>query len=125
MLHPLIRLFASRPQLLAEHVAAYADLFAEEFASATALMRQRWALQLVGGACLAVAATLAGVAVMLLAALPTVAWPWALALVPAVPGALGVWIILRGRTARTEARFAGLRRQLAADAELMRSTGES
>ncbi|MBW6494112.1 MAG: hypothetical protein K0B16_06085 [Burkholderiaceae bacterium] len=125
MLHPLIRLFASRPQLLVEHLSAYAELFAEEFASASALMKQRWTLQLVGGACLAVAATLAGVAVMLLVALPTVALPWALALVPAVPGALGLWIILRAGAARADAQFAGLRRQLAADAALMRSAGES
>lgn len=125
MLHPLVRLIASRPELLAEHLSAYSDLFAQELASASALTTRRLALQLVGGACLAVAAMLAGVAVLLWVSLPTLAVPWALALVPAVPGALGVWIVFIGDTAGTESSFAGLRRQLAADAALMRSAGES
>lgn len=125
MLHPLVRLVASRPELLGEHVSAYADLFAQELASASALMMRRLTLRLAGGACLAVAAVLAGVAVLLWASLPTLALPWALALVPAVPAALGLWIIMVGEAAGTQALFAGLRRQLEADAALMRSAGES
>lgn len=125
MLHPLIRLVASRPELLAEHLSAYADLFAQELTSASTQTKRRLAHQLAGGACLAVAAILAGVAVLLWASLPTLAVPWALVLVPAVPGALGLAIILIGDTAGTEGSFAGLRRQLAADAALMRSAGES
>ena len=124
MLHPLVHLIASRPELLAEHVSAYADLFAQELASASALTKRRLALQFAAGACLAVAAILAGVAVLLWASLPTLALPWVLALVPTVPGVIGLWIILVGDTAGTQAPFAGLRRQLAADAALMRSAGK-
>ena len=126
MVHPLLRLAAARPQLLAEHAAAYGDLVAEEFARSAGALKQRLALQVIAVAGLVVAAVLSGVAAMLWAALPSGSLnaPWMLALAPALPAALAAWALLRGSAAGPAESFAGVRRQLAADAALLRSVGE-
>jgi hypothetical protein len=51
--------------LVAEHAAAYAGLLSEELAARSAQLKQRPALQQAGIACLLVASTLAGVALLL------------------------------------------------------------
>ena len=127
MVHPLFRLAAARPQLLAEHVSAYTDLLAEELTSSAALWKRRLALQAIGGLCLAIAAVLAGVAVMLWAALPqgTLPLPWLLVLTPAVPAAVAWWALtMVGTVARGE-WLSAFRQQLAADAAMLNGVAES
>lgn len=86
-MHILLKLLLARPQLLADHAQAYAELMAAEFGDASAALMRRL---IVGGAgllCLLVAAILAGVA-LLLCAVTTDAQmqaPWALIVVPLVP----------------------------------------
>lgn len=70
MLHPLLHLIASRPQLLADHAAAYAELVAAEFGAETSALKRQALLGALGIGGLGVAAVLAGVAVMLWAVLP-------------------------------------------------------
>ena len=124
MIHPLFRLAASQPLLLAEHAAAYASLLSEEVAVTSARLQQRVAFQLAGAACLMVAATLAGVAVLLWAALAEsgIRLPWLLGATPALPALLGAWLLRRGQARQTSDPFGTLRRQLAEDAALLRST---
>ncbi len=64
-------------------------------ADAGARAQARGALMLVGVLCLATAGVLCGVALMLWAALPegSVARPWLLVITPAVPTAIGLWVI--------------------------------
>ena len=47
-MHPLVRLAASRPQMLAEHAAAYVELFAEEATTAATHVKRQVSLQLIG-----------------------------------------------------------------------------
>jgi hypothetical protein len=124
MIHPLFRLAASQPLLLAEHAAAYASLLSEEVAVTSARLQQRVAFQLAGAACLMVAATLAGVALLLWAALAEsgIRLPWLLGATPALPALLGAWLLRRGQDRQTTDPFGTLRRQLAEDAALLRST---
>ena len=125
MVHPLVRLAASRPQMLAEHAAAYVELFAEEVASSAVQVKRQVSLQLVGVGCVAVGVVLGGVAVMLWASLPTLNSPWVLVVTPLLPVLLGA-IAWRTAAARaTRDPFAPLQRQLTADAAMLRSAGES
>jgi uncharacterized membrane protein YqjE len=124
MLHPVFRLAAAQPQLLAEHAAGYAELLVEEITFSGQHLKQRLALQMVGLVCLGIALVLAGVALLLWAALPaqTLRLPWLLIatpLAPALPGVLALW---RASTLRVPPAFTALRAQLAADAELLRGS---
>lgn len=123
MIHPVFRLAASQPLLLAEHAAAYAGLVSEELASQSARLQRRVALQLAGGAGLLVAAVLAGVALLLWASLPDAGFraPWLLLLTPALPAALGGWALWLARERESREPFASLRWQLAQDAALLRT----
>jgi uncharacterized membrane protein YqjE len=123
MIHPVFRLAASQPLLLAEHAAAYAALVSEELGARSDVLKKRLALQLAGLAGLLVAAVLAGVALMLWASLPDAGFraPWLLVVVPALPGALGAWALWRAQKRESSEPFAKLRLQLAQDAALLRA----
>ena len=86
-MHILLKLFLARPQLVADHAQAYAELMAAEFGEASAALVRRL---IVGGAgllCLLVAAILAGTSLLLCAVTTTAQRqaPWALIVVPLVP----------------------------------------
>ena len=127
MVHPLFRLITTRPQLLAEHVSAYTDLLAEELTSTAGLLKRRLMLQFVALAAAAVGVVLAGVALMLWAALPegSLRQPWLLLLVPALPLAIAVWASATGGAMPTSDLLVTFRRQLAADTAMLRQAGES
>jgi hypothetical protein len=122
MIHPVFRLVASQPLLLAEHAAAYASLLGEELALGSAALKRRLALHLAGAACLVVAAVLLGVALLLWAALPeaSLRLPWLFVLTPVLPAAVGLWALWLARDRDAVALFARLRLQLAEDAALLR-----
>jgi hypothetical protein len=125
MVHPLVRLAASRPQMLAEHAAAYVELFADEAATAAAHMKRQLSLQLAGASLLAIGVVLGGIAVMLWASFPTLNSPWALALTPCIPILAGVIALRAASTKIARDPFAPLQRQLTADAAMLRQAGES
>lgn len=112
-----LRLAWQHPQWLAEHASAYAALAADEGSAAAARLLRQARLQLISGACLVVAATLAGVALMLWAALPVLAGgtAWALVLVPLLPLIGAVWARQRAGREVTDDDFAGLRAQIELD----------
>ncbi len=125
MVHPLVRLAASRPQMLAEHAAAYVELFADEAATAAAHLKRQLSLQLAGTSLLAIGVVLGGIAVMLWASFPTLNSPWALVLTPCVPLLAGVIALRAASTNIARNPFAPLQRQLTADAAMLKQAGES
>jgi uncharacterized membrane protein YqjE len=124
-MHPLLKLIATRPQLLAGHLQAYGELAVTELARAAPLWKRQAlfsALALLG---LLAALLLAGVALMLWAALPAqpMPAPWLLLAVPLLPlaGALGCLAALRRGRGRDS--FQELRQQLNADLAMLREVG--
>ena len=123
MIHPLLTLLATRPQLLVDHAQAYGGLIHEEFGQSFAAWR-RWAmLQAVALCCLSVAIVLGGVAVMLWVVTPviTVQAQWGLWVTPLLP--LVVAMVCTGLASRqtpTDA-LGNLGRQLDADLAMLRA----
>ena len=121
MIHPLLRLVATQPQLLADHAEAYAGLVAEELGRTGTALKQRALLAAVALSLTAVAVVLAGVALMLWSVLPTSAIqaPWALVAAPAVPALVALACGLAARHEKPSA-FADLKQQFAADLMMLR-----
>lgn len=124
MLHPVFRLAASQPQLLAEHAAGYAGLLAEEMTSSGTQFKRRITLQIIGLLGLVVASILGGVAVLLWASLPATSLqqPWLLWFTPLVPAVLGAVALMAAKSDNGPPAFAMLREQFAQDAALLRRT---
>lgn len=100
--HPLLRLVVQRPDLVIEHASAYAALAANEGSAALARMLRQRAWQLLALLCFAMGAVLAGVSLLLWAALPQVAvgLRWLMFVVPGVPllAAVAAWLVSRPET---------------------------
>ena len=121
MIHPLLRLVATQPQLLADHAEAYAGLVGDEIGRSAASLKHRVLLNAVALCLVGVAAVLAGVALMLWAVIPPASMqaPWALIAAPAVPAVIAVICGLVGLRKPGEA-FAELKQQVAADLVMLR-----
>lgn len=124
MIHPLLALVATQPQLLVDHAEAYAELATAELALASAGWRRQamWTAGLV--ACAVIALTLAGVALMLWAVSPPVdvRAPWALWGTPLLALLLAIVCGLAARPSADRA-FDLLRQQLHADVRMLREAG--
>jgi hypothetical protein len=127
MLHPMLKIVASRPEMLAEHLAAYGQLVAVQAQTAAGQWRRRALLGSVAALSAALGLGLAGVALLLVAAvpLPAMPLPWLLVLVPALPLALAGACALRLQQLDEPSALAPLREQLAADAALLREASGS
>ena len=127
MLHPLLHLIATRPQLLAEHAEAYAELVAADVGAASAVWKQRAVLNAVALCCLGVAAVLAGVALMLWAVVPVadIHSPWALVATPLLPVAVAAGCLMAARERPGGSTFGNLRRQVRADIVMLREANAS
>ena len=121
MIHPLLRLVATQPELLADHAEAYAGLVSEEIGKTAAAWKKRALVNAIALGSLAVSVVLIGVALMLWAVIPvtTMVAPWALIATPAVPALIAVICAVIGRSRGTDA-FADLKQQLAADLSMLR-----
>jgi hypothetical protein len=125
MLQPLIRLMASRPELLADHARAYAELATIEWRGAADAALRRTLLAVVAGAGLLVGLLLAGMAGLLCAvwSVEKMNLPILLLAIPALPlGIAAVAGILLARLPR-EPAFSDIRRQFQADLAMLRSAG--
>lgn len=127
MIHPLLRLIATRPELLAEHGEAYAELLAEEAGVWRAQWMRRALCGAVALACGVLALTLAGVAGMLWAvtAPENLHAPWALFVVPAVPLVMALGAFGLARAEASSKPFEALRSQLRADIAMLREARSS
>lgn len=121
MIHPLLRLIATQPQLLADHAESYADLVGEELGKTTAVWKRRVLLNATALCLVGVAAVLGGVALMLWASLPVLSMhaPWALVAAPALPAVAALWCSYEGRR-ETDEVFKDLKQQIATDLVMLR-----
>lgn len=125
MIHPLFKILASQPDMLAEHLAGYGELLVAQAQEVSAGLRTRawWmALTLL---CAAMTLFFSGTSVLLLAALPLPGMPapWLLAVVPAAALCLtlvGAWA-LKHRAPLWPA--SGVRDQVQLDLALLRASG--
>jgi hypothetical protein len=123
-MHPLFRLAATEPALLADHLQAYGELASGEALDMLERWRRAAVLQLAALASAAVGMTLAGVASMLWAVGP-VTEPWLLVAVPALPLLIALACHLAARGAWVLRGSSVLREQWAADLALLRSVAQS
>lgn len=127
MIHPLFKLLASRPELLAAHLGGYAALLGAEAQAALAATRRQALLLALSAAAGLLGLGLAGVAALLAASLPMASMPlpwllWALPLGLLLAAALGAWIAQQQAAAWT---FVHLRQQAQADMALLREASPS
>ena len=126
MIHPLLRLAASQPQLLADHAQAYAGLVGEEIGKTASAWKTRALLAAAALVLLCIALVLAGVALMFWAVTPDakILAPWALVAAPGVPALLAV-VCLFVSGQRPEPGFVELKQQVAADLAMLREVNAS
>lgn len=122
MLHPIFSTAVSRPDLVADHIAAYVDLAAEEATSTGTDLLVRILGAVLAGLCTLLALGLAGVAVMV--GVLHDRFHWALVAVPGTALLLALVALAATRRPAPGQRFAELRRQFAADLGLLRTAGD-
>ena len=121
-MHPLFLLLATRPQLLADHAEAYAELVAVEVNRMSATWTRLALLNAMALCSLSVALALAGVALMLWAVMPALPAqaPWVLIVVPLLPLASAVGCLLAMQRGGQREAFDNLRQQFKADVLMLR-----
>lgn len=122
MLHPIFSTLIARPDLVVDHLSAYAALVADEATSTCRDLKVRVLAWAVAGVAALVFVLLAGVAVMV--GVLHDRFHWVLVLVPGAALLAMLLALLASRRPTPEQRFAELRRQVEADVGLLRpSTG--
>ena len=121
-MHPLLHLLMTRPELLAEHAQAYAELAGNEISDLSLAGRRRVLWSAAALCCATAALVLAGVALMLAMALPQTgnAPLWTLLLAPCLPLLGALACVLRLRVHQRASPFAELREQLRTDLQLLK-----
>ena len=122
MIHPLLRLAATEPHLIGDHVEAYAALVGEEVHKVSTSWAMRIGLY-AGAAILALLGLgLVGVALLFWAAVPASGYPapWAMVVVPLVPIAGAVVCFMVARSKPIENAFDTVKKQLNADMAMLR-----
>jgi hypothetical protein len=122
MIHPLLRLAATEPHLLGDHVEAYAALVGEEVSKVSTSLITRLALY---GAALCLAAVglvLIGVALLFVSAVPASGYPapWAMFVVPLAPFVIAAGCVVYPRSQPSEKPFDLIKKQLNADMAMLR-----
>ena len=127
MIHPLLRLAATQPHLLGDHVEAYAALVGEEVSKVSTSLMTRVGLYLGAALMLAVGLVLIGVALMLRATVPAsdYAAGWALFVVPLTPFVIAGICIVVARAKPEEKPFDTIKKQLNADMAMLREVSAS
>jgi hypothetical protein len=121
MIHPVLRLAAAQPMLVAAHAGAYLGLLSEELICSVRILQRRWMWQLTALLSFVTAAVLAGVATMLWVLFSAEAQraTWALIGVPLLPAVFGLWAWWMADRNLWPSPFARLQSQLQADAHLL------
>jgi pilus assembly protein TadC len=117
----LLRVMVKQPEILLDHVQAYAELFEAELETLGTAYSRRIYLKTVMVCCLAIGLTLTGFALMLVVMLPPAEATrlWVLALIPLVPLAACLWCLVALRSGAA-IPFEVLRRQITADIYMLR-----
>jgi uncharacterized membrane protein YqjE len=126
-MHPLLHLIVREPNLLADHAGAYAELLGEEIGVASVHLKRKALLSAVALLSAAVGTGLAGVALLLWAAIPpeNMNAPWALVVAPLVPLALAVGCWMAAQSKAGPKAFEQVRRQLREDAAMFKEATAS
>ena len=121
MIHPLFTRLVTQPGLFAEHAGAYAELAAAEAQQLGLHWKRQLLLTVAAGILGLLGVGLAGVALLLAAAIPIDTMPagWALWAVPALPWAAAAACAFMLWRMQSVTAFALLRDQIAADARLL------
>lgn len=117
MIRPLLQLMASEPELLTEHLHAYAALLGDEVGTFQGQFKQRWALWVTLALMVTVTVIFAGVALMLWLAMPGA--PWTLWLLPGIMALLCLATAFFIRRQKQTPGFLALRQQIAADLAML------
>ena len=127
MLHPLLHLIATRPELLAAHAEGYVDLVAGEVSGTWLGLKQQVIFGIAALFCLGVSVVLIGVALMLWAVTPLSAMPepWVLVAVPLPTLGLAIWCAFRAPTLTPDQAFNRVRQQVQADIAMLRAVSSS
>jgi hypothetical protein len=125
MFPALIRLIATQPAWVAGHAEAYVDLLTAEVGAASAVWKRRALLSAVALCSTMVAATLAGVAVMLAVLAPAVSQgaSCALLLTPLCPLLMAALCLWAARNGGAPQALVGVREQVKADMVMLREMG--
>lgn len=121
MVHPIISVLITKPELVMEHVAGYASLMRDEASSVGLEVARRavaWGVTLFAALVFLI---LAGVAVMLASVQDQ--FSWAFVLVPAIPLGISIIGFTVARKRLPEKAFSELKAQLDADAQALRAIG--
>jgi len=122
MIHPLLHLIATKPQLLGDHVEAYAELVGAEVGATSKMWISRVVFYAVSLFLLSAGLIFAGVALMLWAVVPpdNMNSPWLLIVVPLVPLIAGVFCIMKARAHLDRKPFETVKKQLSEDMAMLR-----
>ena len=122
MIHPLLHLIATKPQLLGDHVEAYAELVGAEVGKTSKMWITRVVYWAAAAFLLTTFVTFTGVAIMFWAVVPTdnMNLPWLLVVVPLVPLAGGIFCVLRAKADAGQNAFQTVKEQLSADLQMLR-----
>ena len=122
MIHPLLRLAATEPHLIGDHVENYAALVGEEVSKVSTSWLTRIGLYIGALVLFAVGLVLVGVALMLRATVPATDYSaaWALIVVPLTPFGLGAICVVVARVKPIEQAFAAIKKQINADMAMLR-----
>jgi Kef-type K+ transport system membrane component KefB len=123
MLHPIFKTLVSRPDLLVDHVAAYAGLAAQEISATGQDFKARIVSLVLAALFGVIFVLLAGVSIMV--GVLHGQFHWALAAVPGAALVVALAALLAGRRPSAQQRFALLRDQFATDMALIRDAGEA
>jgi uncharacterized membrane protein YqjE len=125
MIQPLFQLMATQPDVLSDHLQAYAELLGDEVGSFQGQFKRRWVLWAVLALLMTITLILGGVALMLWLLTPTAQLaqlqaPWALWIVPgAMAGACAVVFALI-HSQKHSPSFQVIREQIAADVAMFK-----
>ena len=122
MIHPVFRLIATRPQLLADHLEAYAEMVTDELGQAAGRWKQSVLLHAIAICSVGMAGVLGGVALMFWAVTPAanIQAPWALFAAPALPVLIAVGCIVAARAGTSRRPLAEVATQVRADMAMFR-----
>lgn len=120
LVHPIFSVLVSRPELVMDHMAGYAELVQEEASSVGSEVVKRAAAWAACGVGALLFVLFAGIAIMIGAVHE---FHWALLVVPAVPLALAGAAFMVARKKMPGRAFAELRAQIDADAQALRTLG--
>jgi hypothetical protein len=122
MIHPLLRLAATQPHLIGDHVENYAALVGEEVNKVSTAWLTRIGLYVGALVLFSVGLVLVGVALMLRATVPETDYAagWALIVVPLTPFVLGAVCVVVARAKPVENAFATVKKQINADMAMLR-----